>query len=163
MNSQQSWHICFLPPSESTVFMWVLRIRSLALVLGLSFQTSGVFYLTVSNLQAVGTICMLKAFTIHTSSMELLPWTPHLCVQLPSAFLPQTFNKRLKPSPAPLPSASLPPFPPLCNWKRHNPTAWKSLLLFLLLLSMFSSSANSAGPPLQMEPRANASHSYCLV
>lgn len=66
--------------------MWVLRIQSLALVLGLSFQTSGVFYLTMSNLQAVGTICMLKAFTIHTSSMELLPWTPHLCVQLPSAF-----------------------------------------------------------------------------
>ena len=162
MSSQESWHICFLPPSESTVFMWVLSIRSLALVLGLSFQTSGVFYLTVSNLQAVGTICMLKAFTIHASSMELLPWTLHLC-PAPFSVSLRTFSKRLKPSPAPLPPASLPPFPPLCNWKLQYPTAWKSLLLSLLLLSMFSSSANSAGSPLQMEPRANASYSYCLV
>lgn len=161
MSSQEGWHICFLSP-ESTVFTWVLRIRSLTLVLGLSFQTSGVHYLTVSNLQAFGTICVLKALTTHTSSLELLPWTPHPCVQLPSVFPrghPTSVSSLLLWPPPP----SLPPFFLLCNWKLQYPTAWKSLLLFLLSHSTISSSANSAGSALRVEPRANASHSYCLV
>lgn len=117
--------------------MWVLRTRSLVLVLGLSFQTSGVFYLTMSNLQAFGTICALKAFTIHISSLELLPWTLHLCVQLPSAFSHGYPTNILNLFLWPLPPQSLPPFFLLCSWKLHYPTARKSLLLFLLSRSTF--------------------------
>ena len=161
--SSRGWHICFLSPSESTVCMWVLRIRSLVLVLGFSFQTSGVLYLTMSNLQSFGTICALKVFTIHISSLELLPWTLHLCVQLPSAFshgYPTNISNLFL---WPLPPSSLPSFFLLCSWKLHYPTARKSSLLFLLSHSTFSSPANSAGPTFHAEARANAPHSYCLV
>lgn len=161
--SSRGWYICFLSPSESTVCMWVLRTRSLVLVLGLSFQTSGVFYLTMSNLQAFGTICALKVFTIHISSLELLPWTLHLCVQLPSAFSHGYPTNILNLFLWPLPPQSLPPFFLLCSWKLHYPTAWKSSLLLLLSRSTFSSSANSVGSILRGEARASASHSYCLV